>query len=1374
MRTKSKKSSLEDAYKRYEFSKFKKNKYAFLALVSTVYLALAAQGIFILCSDTLLRELGESSLKHEIEKYCVAQITISACMVILHLILIKISTRSAKLMQALSILRGILQIASIEFNIEIFIIPFAATQNSSIYVFSKATIIQLMLLTLGFALFEPTCEVKLSTVVISSLLLIVRITHSELICLIPSLIICLALLIFLYFNCKTDRETATEYYKQFRNGEIYQSFLDLLPEGVGILMEGTQLKYVNNSMLRILECSEDKIVSLMLGLENIDAKKKSKKEVTPTSASDKPKIQASASIGVSDEGEEPSDYKKSLILKHSLRPEDMKSSSMFERGKTLIPDGKNELSISKVEDLKTLSIQEAKEKDKFSRARSDRVPDLNDDRRLAHEDRAKSDQLDFLKRDGRVSPANKDRDDEKEAVFIEEANSPHSHQRLASTKAQKYRVFNFDRSKLDVEHDPASINSPGWVKNGFVRKRTILEEKDSSSEMSYVNHQGRSMVQRSETLSRNTPPKSPNNLDPNTPYKSSGVSPGISLDSNRPLRHSQTLQAPGESNHMAVNVSEIETKINQLMKNKAQKESAPSSILLKYAGHQNRQSSSKFEGFKNPKSIEKQNTEALKNSGDDKQNTNTTGKFRALKSYATTHENIRSAYDSIMNRLREDRPETELPQSINDNLDKRESIFSFFKRIFSRNRDENPRMSRNKLIERRGDESRLRLDEEDCCIVINSKHKVSETKERFLEIKLSPTFIDTKPCILVLVKDTTERDLINRLKETDNYKNTLMASVSHELRTPLNCIISMQEMLREYISEELIAAYLDPAINSSKILLSLVNDILDFAQIRAGKLRLRYEEFQLHTVLKEAISIFDIQSKTRDVEIKFDWDSRISPYFNSDPHRIRQIVINLLGNAMKFTYQGSITLKAIHKGPNRVCIMVRDTGIGIKKEDFGKMFASWGKIDSELNPHGVGLGLSISQTLARRLGPKDNRGIKVQSEYGKGSCFYFTIESFPKEKTMRKNKINEETETKQPEEEEKRDYSHHTDDESNESKLPADVLTEEDLEGASPKRNIENFNKRVETMNGLRNQSSLTKTTLWPSNYQTKITLESKNHLGVLAEPQSPQFSGAEADRFKEKSATLPVLSKTGVDTLLMNTGELQPIRLAIPDNKEKLLSSHLSLQLQQASKSSVEDQKSPQIRIQLSPSDSKSNVLLTPNQSGSQKISLNNVASTDHLNVVQGSIVCTPQGSGKLLTFGALEGKTCKCDDILVVDDNDFNLLALRQQLEALQYKVVIAHNGQIAIDMVLEKQKSGCCKVFGLVFMDCDMPVKNGFQAAKELKAMQKRKEIPYFPIIATTAYVNKREIDLCFESGMEAYLNKPVMKPQLEEILKKWFKR
>mgnify|MGYP001405864386 CR=1 FL=1 len=171
----------------------------------------------------------------------------------------------------------------------------------------------------------------------------------------------------------------------------------------------------------------------------------------------------------------------------------------------------------------------------------------------------------------------------------------------------------------------------------------------------------------------------------------------------------------------------------------------------------------------------------------------------------------------------------------------------------------------------------------------------------------------------------------------------------------------------------------------------------------------------------------------------------------------------------------------------------------------------------------------------------------------------------------------------------------------------------------------------------------------------------------------------------------------------------------------------------------------------------------------------IQNVGSTEFLGIAKGSNLSLTGGTPKVkrsIFSGAV--KSCKCEDILIVDDNDFNLMALKNLIDGMELKSVQAHNGKIAIEAVLDKKKSDCCKAFKIVFMDCDMPVKNGFEATRELKEMQKKGEIPVFPIVATTAYVGKREIDLCFECGMDEYLNKPVMKKKLEEVLKKWYKK
>ena len=236
--------------------------------------------------------------------------------------------------------------------------------------------------------------------------------------------------------------------------------------------------------------------------------------------------------------------------------------------------------------------------------------------------------------------------------------------------------------------------------------------------------------------------------------------------------------------------------------------------------------------------------------------------------------------------------------------------------------------------------------------------------------------------------------MIHLLKITDNYRNSIMATVSHELRTPLNCIISMLDMLRMNIDEELSNKFLLPATNSSKLLLCMINDIIDFGQICAKMHQHYYDTFSLKEALQETLALFEIPAKSRNIGLKLDWDPKIPSIIYSDPSRICQIVTNLLGNAIKFTYKGSITLKAVSKSAQTIRIMVLDTGVGIKTDEVRMLFKAFGNLEHEqFHNQGVGIGLKIAQSLAYRLGPKEHRGIKVQSEFGKGSCFFFTIES---------------------------------------------------------------------------------------------------------------------------------------------------------------------------------------------------------------------------------------------------------------------------------------------------------------------------------------------------------------------------------------------
>ena len=257
-----------------------------------------------------------------------------------------------------------------------------------------------------------------------------------------------------------------------------------------------------------------------------------------------------------------------------------------------------------------------------------------------------------------------------------------------------------------------------------------------------------------------------------------------------------------------------------------------------------------------------------------------------------------------------------------------------------------------------------------------------------------------------IIRDTTERDTIITLRDNDEYKTRLLASVSHELRTPLNCSITFTEKALDdpNTSETVKNAYLKPALNSCKLLLNVINDILDFSQMKANKLRLIFEEKSIIDTVKDCVNLLSIQAEKKGIYLQtVGVDSLADPIVKTDHNRLRQIILNLLSNAMKFTYEGGITLileQKIQTADERVfrtiSMGVQDTGIGIKPEDQRKLFNAFEKIDlgelKAMNSTGVGLGLVISSDLARSLGPvNQERPIQIRSEYGVGTCFEFEV-----------------------------------------------------------------------------------------------------------------------------------------------------------------------------------------------------------------------------------------------------------------------------------------------------------------------------------------------------------------------------------------------
>jgi signal transduction histidine kinase len=231
-----------------------------------------------------------------------------------------------------------------------------------------------------------------------------------------------------------------------------------------------------------------------------------------------------------------------------------------------------------------------------------------------------------------------------------------------------------------------------------------------------------------------------------------------------------------------------------------------------------------------------------------------------------------------------------------------------------------------------------------------------------------------------------------KLKENDRLKSEFMANMSHELRTPLNSIIGFSRVILKGIDgpvTELQQADLAAIHNSGKHLLILINDVLDLAKIESGKLELQLEELDIEEMVSGVLNTCKALIKNKKVRLVEEVAADL-PYIYADKTRIRQILLNILSNAIKFTYEGSITLKIkkIAK-ENKILISVADTGIGIKNEDIPRVFDKFQQVDgsSTRREGGTGLGMAITKEFVKIHGGK----IWLESSFGLGTTFFVEL-----------------------------------------------------------------------------------------------------------------------------------------------------------------------------------------------------------------------------------------------------------------------------------------------------------------------------------------------------------------------------------------------
>lgn len=270
--------------------------------------------------------------------------------------------------------------------------------------------------------------------------------------------------------------------------------------------------------------------------------------------------------------------------------------------------------------------------------------------------------------------------------------------------------------------------------------------------------------------------------------------------------------------------------------------------------------------------------------------------------------------------------------------------------------------------------------------IVDDESCVYSCRERYVKLEE----VEHNGDVFGVIIDVTE-EIVKRKKVEDEReaKTRFLSNMSHEIRTPINAVLGMNEMILREAQDKQILTYAANIKSSGKMLLFLINDILDISKIESGKMEIIPVEYETTALIMDLWNVIYLRAKEKQLIFAVETDETLPSVLYGDDVRMKQIVTNLLTNAVKYTPQGSVRLQIAYERQSDeellLKISVRDTGIGIREEDMGKLFESFQRLDEQKNRNieGTGLGMNITMSLLKMMGGD----MKVESEYQKGSTF---------------------------------------------------------------------------------------------------------------------------------------------------------------------------------------------------------------------------------------------------------------------------------------------------------------------------------------------------------------------------------------------------
>jgi len=632
-------------------------------------------------------------------------------------------------------------------------------------------------------------------------------------------------------------------------------------------------------------------------------------------------------------------------------------------------------------------------------------------------------------------------------------------------------------------------------------------------------------------------------------------------------------------------------------------------------------------------------------------------------------------------------------------------------------------------------------------------------------------------------------------------KSSFLANMSHEIRTPLNGVIGMSEILATTELTTTQKDYVDTIETSSQLLLSLINDVLDFSKIESGNLSLNQHSTSLRETFYDIAAIVGLEIKEKSLALSLDIDPKVPARVMADDHRIRQVLLNLMSNAVKFTRNGSVTMRLSvclenKTQPDSINLLfeVVDTGIGINEEKQQHIFQAFAQEDASITKQfaGTGLGLAISSQLVELMGGT----IGLESKKDKGSRFYFTLpfeivdDAYPTVNTHEYHDIVLVCEHQKIIERLTREFKFFGLHISGVYLSLAQLMSE-------PVND-----KQIVIF--VSNESVLT---------SNVIDVLEKNNTSQRAICLIKHFNSQTSDVNDQLSAilTYPVLGERLIQaldacqrTLECSIDNLEGEQVVVSEESKILLVEDnpinlkmLSIQLRDKGYG-FDVAENGQQAVQLFTSGNEYSAVLMdcmmPIKDGfeaTKELRLfekeNNMQATPVIALTAsvldddiqkcfaaGMDDYIPKPFRKEILFEriakAIESKRLREQvrlsemskqehvdksklNVLIVEDNPINQKVAMLLLDKAGYQHQVANDGQEALSIYSHNQD------FDVILMDLMMPVKDGFAATQEIRAFEKQNGLAQTPIIALTASVVDGDIQRCFDTGMNAYIPKPV---------------